>query len=708
MNEQNNLNATPVQPVQPEVPVTPVAPIQPVVPETPVVPQNTIGNTTPITPDVNQTVINQVTPEQPVTPVVPVTPVSPATPVQQDVPVQPIVNQVNVAPVTPEQPINQNIGVNDQQPQVVPVQNAEQPVQPVQQVTPINTNPEVVSTPINQQPITGLDNNQAVATVMNGGIQSPTPGVIAPSNPINGPIDSTNVGFVQTGTELKKKKNPIIIAAIVIAILAIIGCVGYFVVYPKIMDKLSDPKSVFKSTINQVSKQVGKTVTSTIHNKGIYEVSANINSDIDVIKNFSGFTYSGRFGIDPENKLAEFGYGVTDNSTKNEFSNYYYIKNNSIYTKFSTYRELIYGGTADSNEFDEMFNSFNELLKNADSNTSEDINYIVEAWMNALANSFDDSKFSKEDASISVAGQNIKVKKNIYSMDADTITSMSEKIVNILKNDDKFIESLYNVASTSSQEVTKDSIKEALNSVLIDDSSIDKDFNAQLIIYTMGTKGTFAGIEYIQDSNNIHYYTLGNNFEIVLNQDDKDLVSAVGIAKGNTTDVSIKYEDVEYATLKISKWDENEIIFDYVLNIPSSALNDELSSSSSSDEKYVFTGNFSYKKTGTNENNKYDVSLKVTMPDKTYLTVNMSILNDWTSDVANINATTAATLSEDELNNVETTFSTYLMQTPVKYIIGTLSDINNSNSNSNSYDYSYDDVGEDVTDNSDTDYSFDY
>ena len=69
---------------------------------------------------------------------------------------------------------------------------------------------------------------------------------------------------------------------------------------------------------------------------------------------------------------------------------------------------------------------------------------------------------------------------------------------------------------------------------------------------------------------------------------------------------------------------------------------------------------------------KYDFkgSLKI---DKDYLNISMSITNDWTSEVANVNASTAKTLDDNELQAKINEFITTLKNTPLARMFTTTS-----------------------------------
>jgi len=642
------VNAVPIQGQAPVTPnVTPTQPVQPINPTPNVVePQ---PQSMPTTQTVNPTpnVIEQ-QPQQPIQTQATITP-TPNVVVDQQ-PVQ----------VSPQQ-------VQNIQPQGVPIQN-EQPIvqqQPIQQNVPI-------SEPINQN-IQNMNQTQNIVPQQQPitpqqNISTPVNGVFAPSVPIGGASDVTNVGFVAASSEMPKKKKPLLIIGIVVIILAILAIVGYFVIYPYIMKTyFSDPKNVYETSIKEAFKGLNTTVDDLVHNKGIYNLEVSLDSNIETLEEYVGYTYGLNIGIDPTKKALQQGIYIKDNKTKAEHSYYSYLKDKKYYDKYSSYRDYIYLGETAGNSILSIFNQ--EDLFNTSSNlNNEEINYIVNKISDLLIESINQDKLSKEDASISINGETLKVTNNKYELDYNTIKETIEFVRDGLINDDKAIEILSKVSN-----VEKSKIKDELNSIKVPENE-EKDFKIIISIYTHGNKNEIIGFA-INDKDehlDFYYYFKNNIIDSKLTISYKDeynknetIVIKMSATKDSTTHVQINYdnEDIndsnkgkELLTLDIRTWDESGIDLDYNATIKDGKYNGTL--------KFVNDVNSNRAKYA------FDFSVK---NGNEYIELNISFSDDWTSEVANINTTAAVTLTDEELLNHHNEFINNLKNTPIGKLLTTVS-----------------------------------
>lgn len=680
MNEQNNINPNaqpiggqaPVQPVTPQVAVqpqqqaavapTPVAPVQnpqPVQAAQPVA--------QPVQQPVQQPQIQSDATQQPIAQPQAVAPVQSPTPVEATPQV--------ATQQAPEQP---NVGV--QQPSTVPniaTNNSQQPVsQPnvVQQPAPVAqpTPPEAPAAPV--------ANTSSV----------PNNGVFGPSVPLTGVNNATDIGFVAASTELpkKKKKGPIIV--IILVILIALAALGYFVVYPFIMKTyFSNPKNVYETSIKNVVKGISTTTNDLVHNKAIYDIEASFDTNIEELKDYTGYSYNINFGVDPVKKTIQEGIAIKNLSSNVEHSYYYYIKDDKAYEKYSSYRGYIYKGLVDPEQTKDIFSLFNseELFDNANKLNSEDINYITDKFSQLLVDSIDESKLSKEDTSITIDGKTIKVTNNKYEIDFETLTNTINTIIDGILNDDKAIEII-----AKSSEVTKDELKKALEEIKITDENnkdeeiVDRSETITTSIYTYGTKNEIVGfgLSNSEEDVDFHYYFNDSYYEAILktkveNEDtgkiEESVIEVVGKKNGDNTKVSVKYNDKEVATLDIKQWDEKGIEFDYSLI---------------ADEDTI-TGSIKFVKDINNERAKFsfDASLKM---GKEHISVSLAVTEDWTSEVANINTDSAVQLSDEEMKKQQEDFMNALKDTPVGKLITTISGdydptIKDYYDNNDDYDY---------------------
>lgn len=659
MNEQNNINQN-SQPIGGgQVPVQPVTPTP--VPGQAVQAQQPVN----VSPAVASAPVQDAQPVQAM-------PVQQA-PVQNEVVQQPVnqpqVAQVNVQNTAPvenvAQPVAAPVSQPVQQPQVVTEQPApvvQTPVQTeVQQSQPIQ--PEAVAQPIQTatpaQPVTPEPNFNSV----------PNNGVFGPSVPLNGVNNATDIGFVAASTEMPKKKKTGPIIAIIIVVLIALAALGYFVIYPFIMKTyFSDPKNVYEASIKTAIKGLSTTTNDLVHNKAIYDIEASFDSNIESLKDYTGYSYNVNFGVDPVKKTIQEGLSIKNLSSNVENSYYYYIKDNKAYEKYSSYRGYIYKGEVDPETTKDIFSLFSndELFDSADKLSSEDINYLIDKFSQLLVDSIDENKLSKEDTSITIDGKTIKVTDNKYEIDYNTFVNMYNSIIDGIEKDDKAVEIISNV-----YDIEKDELKDALKDAKITDKDeedneiIDRSATITTSIYTYGTKNEIVGFGLVKDETNFHYYFSENYYEAILKTQTKNkdtgkiedtVVELVGKKNGNNTKVTLKYNDKEVVTLDIKQWDEKGINFDYSL------ITDE----------DTITGSFKFLKDINNERAKFSLDASVKM-GKEYLSVSLSVTEDWTSEVANINTDSAVQLTDEELQKQQEEFINALKDTPIGTILTTIS-----------------------------------
>lgn len=692
--EQNTVPLNNVEPVQEQVAVTPQVNVPPIVTEPqPIQPVEPVQ---PVQP-VQQPIIQ---PLQPVTEVAPTIPVTPVQPLGQEV-VTPSPVQVAPAPAQPTPVEVQPIAPVVETPVAVPLQD--EPVQPVQPVEPqIQAAPVLEPQPMVQPIFTGQGSTieeAAVQTQANSvnpnelgqpNVVQSTPGVISgQSNTLftapeantlaNGQVsdtpvtpqvtDSSNVGFVANGEPLKKKKNPIIGIIIGIVIVAILAVVGYFVVFPFVVKTFfTNPKQIYTVAIQNFTSNITKNVNNVVHDKGIFDISAKMETDIPMLEEYADYTYGVRFGYDPNKKNLEYGYSVKDDS--NEYSNYYYLKNGNMYTRYSTHRDLIYLGPVEQTNINEIFTTINALFtQREDIINNEDINYIVNKTSQLLIETLDENKFVKEDASITVKGEALKVIRSKYTLNSEDIKSTILHIYEGLISDDKVLEIIATNAA-----VPKEELKEALNNSLeeLKESEISKDNKIVMGIYTYGNKVEAVGFEIaINDNFNAHYYNKDGNYEFVAvskteydEESDEDestsTIKIIGTKSGNITNTTISIDDTEIAKLAISAWDDTKKEFDYTI-----LANEDNGIEKDIKGHFLFTNEITDKKSSMKL--AFDIEL-----EEGDLGIELNFKNDWSTDVSNVNTNAAVTLEQMDLYNVATSFQTHLMRTPLGILFQTI------------------------------------
>lgn len=611
-----------VKPVEAPQSVVPTPVAQPVEAPQPVAP----------TPEVKpveapEPVVQHAEAPQPVVPTPVAQPVEAPQPVApkpvQEVPVQPVPAPVAAAPV--QQPVAQPTPVQP----VAPVQPVSQVVQPVQAV------------PQPAQPVTEVPAAPA----------SPTPGIVSQ--------DQTNVGFISNGTVIKKKLDKRLVIAIVVAAITLVGLLGYFVIFPLVMDKLiNKPIKVYQTAITELKTKANNIANEVLHKSMLLEANLTIDTNMENFKQLTGYTYGLKYGIDPATKSIEQGYSITS-SKDIEVSSYNYLKDDNFYKRLSNYRDLIYLGDDKSIGSRNVFGSYTDTFEHYSILTNGVVNNIIDTTFDTIYNSLDASKITKEDASISINNTTLKVHRNKYILSKDDINNILDTIKEKIKDNKDIMKNLENLYGMNTTEVE----------TLIDSISL-KDMESSEVtisIFTMGNFNTYLGFEIVTDKKyEFHNYSYKGLSDIKLVYPNGDTTVTTYTVNSEQANSKVRYiikkDDQEFLQLTVATWTEYNIDLDYTYTI---------------DKKTSRTGSFKFvRDTSTQEKNNYNATLTIKSGNE-YITLSADVSNNYTATVSNINAKAASTLSDADLYNAENGYTNVLLQVPLgNILIGTLSGTN--------------------------------
>jgi hypothetical protein len=538
-----------------------------------------------------------------------------------------------------------------------------------QEVVP-NTQTDIVA----QEPINPLANEatQASVEVTNTGVITPSV-PLTPANPNSGAIDSSNVGFVAVSDAPKKKKNKKLILAIVLVILVGLALLGYFVIFPFIVNKyFSDPKIVYESVIRTAFNDLNTKVTQTIHDKSIYDLQFSFDSNIPTIQEYGGYTYGITLGADAEEEKAETKF-VSINRNNQRTSYESYLKDGKHYLKYHNRTNYIYAGEANLKEPDPLFGiiSFEDLLNLTSKLSKEDASYLINKLSDLVVSSIDTTKLSKEEASINVNGQTIKVFNNKYQIDSAVAKNTLKHIINGLIEDDKALGVLAKILEME-EIVLKDSLK-----ALIEESKETNEDNTDVednIVYTfsiyttMGIKPSVVGFGLInsKDESTITYYTVDNYFEIKAyivtndtetNKKIENNFEVIGKTINGKTKVSVVFNEKEIMTLNIKDWSDTNKDLEYSIAV---------------DGESSVTGvlKLAHKISDKNLKNSFEFSLEM---GEQFIAVVIDYSQDWSKEVANISVDNAVTLSDDQITELHDSFLMDLYNTPIGILFKTVS-----------------------------------
>lgn len=512
------------------------------------------------------------------------------------------------------------------------------------------------------EPINPIANNATVQPAAQPA--APAPAQPQPMQPV---VPTTSAGFVPNGAPLQpKKKNVPLIVGIVVAVIAVLAAVGYFVVYPLVIQKMTTPKKVYEIAIQNITKEINTKVNDAVHEKTFIELSLGVDSNMEMISAFSGYTYGLNVGGDPVNKSAQVGLFMKNSTV--EYSLYEYIKDNKKYSRYSTDQVLNYLGEMTEEEMNDLFGSLQESLTES-SVTNEEATYIINKISELIISGMEEDKFSREETTIKINGESIKVLNNKYIIDDAGIEKMAKHILDGLKSDEKAVKILAKMSDVTEEDMKKQLTYEE-NKEEDSEGTEDKGEPTTLTmnLYT-STKGAESyGFAINDDKGNlkIHYYTTEKAFELGLysktkdeetNKDTENTITALGVARDKGTSVDVTVNGKKIMNLLITENTDTKLTLTYEVFV---------------DEQNSITGSF---KMSIDENDKrskilYEFTMKA---GDQYINLELNLLNDWTTEVANINTGSAVQVTEADIQAKSQQLLGQIMQTPVGMLLQTLS-----------------------------------
>jgi len=317
--------------------------------------------------------------------------------------------------------------------------------------------------------------------------------------------------------ETKKDKKWLKILIPIIIILIILGILFGIKTY------FSSPKTVYSKMINNLYKDTSNTIkdlddkdkTLNIENIPNISFSSTIETDMDIselidldTEDINGLELNLDYGIDLKNK--EMSGAANIKGDTETISGDFYVEDTVAYLKLSFYEEIL-----KITDLDIDYTSLEEELSETDFNT-EDIDYVLEAYKNALINALDPDTMEKSSDEIKVLDNELKVTKYTYTINEKTYQKMNKSILTDLLKDDKFIKSVATLTGETEEDI-KEELKEAKES----SDDIELDGKIKINLYTKGLLNEFSGIDLNYDKTDIiKYYTDGKNYDITIGEGD--------------------------------------------------------------------------------------------------------------------------------------------------------------------------------------------
>lgn len=334
------------------------------------------------------------------------------------------------------------------------------------------------------------------------------------------PVSNT----VETKNDLKKKSKLKVIIAIVIILLIIILAAGYFFF-------LTKPKEIFdrkiQESVNYLTENIDKQINyNTLKEEGTisYEISSSDNTIQEMFELFNGITLNYNVQIDYSNKLINADINTNFNEEK--------------LIDFNLYTENQKGYILLKDVYDRYISTniegYNELFTTKEN--AKDVKVIINSISKALMLSLENDDFTKEDATIEVNNKNINVKKQTLVIDQNNIKRISENILNTLKDDNEFIDSMNNIIEDENTDI-KTLLENAITQLNEQENFGDE--KVEISLYTKGILNKVLKTEIEFTSNDIPT-TIAitendeNNYNYTVEQNSITLVTGTIKIESNT------------------------------------------------------------------------------------------------------------------------------------------------------------------------------
>lgn len=361
----------------------------------------------------------------------------------------------------------------------------------------------------------------------------------------------------------KPKKN---IIPIIIVVVAVVALLGGLITYKTI---ISSPKMVFKTAVKNAYKGMSNTLNEVdqivekfdFENKALtFNLSTGIDSNI-ISEEELGFKLSdikvtGELGLDANKKEALVKASYKGEKEEVNFQEYY--TNKKVYVGSNLLDSLVY---LEGEDLDIDFDSIENAIKEIEEAMPdiEDVDYLIGALTDAIADSLDNDYMDKEQTKIDVTKDNQNFTKYSYKITDKSLRSLMEDVIAKLEDDKKFIEIIAEI-----EDMEEDEVKEELSKMKDEAKEIEYDDKIVLNVYTQGFLSTFAGFSIEVENDEVFTYVDdGKTFIITIVEGDEKV--EIKGEKGKETVITGEADDEKILEIKIKSFDREKI--DLSLNI---------------------------------------------------------------------------------------------------------------------------------------------
>lgn len=363
-----------------------------------------------------------------------------------------------------------------------------------------------------------------------------------------------------TGNGKKKKiVVPIVVAAI--ALILIIGGIGYKIIS-------NNPTNILKDSINNAYKDFKDSLEEYDKKKKDFDItkdSIKVSGDLqlsgDMFKDIEDDKISFTAGFDYANKLLE-GEATLEEDGKNLLNATVWTKDNKMYLKSNNLFDNTY--ELDDFDFDEEFNleELEDAMSEMDNVSTDDIDYLVKEFKDALIKSLNKDEMTKEKETIEINDLSVKTTKISYNIDKNSTKELMTSLSDILTENDEFISKLAKLTDSEKSDI-KDAFKE-----LKDKDNYEDMPKGEINVYTTGVTNKVVKVELKLDTVTMSYSDYKDNVYVLVSEKESDIrLEVIGKTEKKVTDIEVKFNKQKIATLTVRQFDDEGIDFDYDIDV---------------------------------------------------------------------------------------------------------------------------------------------
>lgn len=365
---------------------------------------------------------------------------------------------------------------------------------------------------------------------------------------------------------LKKRFNIMgLVKGILVILMLVVVCLSlyFFAITPLYNLYInSKPMMIFDNMVSYLADENEKIIDMSFANDGLY---ANFNFDFNLkgssenlyIINDNNFIFN--LGVDSRNKQSEMSYYLMNNSNKYGYRHIYDGKNSYI----NVVGNDNYYNTDNIN--DGIEGKVKDILKPLNKVNKSDLISANNILRDVIIDIINKEKISSYRDVIEVRGEETKVKRNTLEFNKASWNKFIDKFIDKTVNNKKYIDIITSYLGMTSEEYKN----------VLKDEYFSEEHKLRVNIYTK--KGTdVVGFDIEKDDFRLLYWykNQAGDFEGYLNltdeckdnkcNDERKVISFVGIKNNDNTNVRINYNDKEKANLVIKKFNDKKVDLDYI------------------------------------------------------------------------------------------------------------------------------------------------